>query len=218
MSSFPNSPKLVRGGIVALDMNTNQVQRIIVLQYNPDSVSRSMQIQAHGEGSGDISEALRLKGPAVETIKLEAELDAADYLEQPDQHPNVLKYGLHPQVAALEALINPTAAHLSHVNGMNNSGTLEIIPAEASLTLFVWGGNRTQPVRITEFSVTEEAFDPALNPIRVKLSLGMRVLSVADVGFNNRAGGLYMSYLRSREALAQKLPSGSFGALGISGL
>jgi hypothetical protein len=218
MSSFPNAPKLLRGGLVALDPNTGAVQRIITLQYNPDSVSRTLQIQAHGEATGDLTEALRLKGPAVETIKLEAELDAADYLEQPDQNPNVVRYGLHPQIAALEALVNPTSAHLISVNGMAGSGTLEIIPAEAPLTLFVWGANRAQPVRITEFSATEEAFDPALNPIRVKLSLGLRVLNVADVGFDNRAGGLFISYMQSREVMAQRLPSGSLGALGLGGL
>lgn len=217
MSGFPGSPKLLRGGLVALDPDTGAVQRIITLQYNPDSVTRTLQIQAHSEGSGDISEALRLKGPAVETFKLEAELDAADYLEHPEQNPNVLRYGLHPQIAALEALINPTSAHLLAVNGLAGSGSLEIIPAQAPLTLFVWGANRTQPVRLTEFSVTEEAFDPALNPIRVKLSLGLRVLSVADVGFDNRAGSLFMSYLQSREAMAQRLPAGNFSSLGIGG-
>ena len=216
--SFPGSPKLIRGGLVAVDPNSGAVQRILTLQYNPDSVSRTLQIQAHGDGSGDLSEALRLKGPAVETIKLDAELDAADYLAQPDQYPNVVQYGLHPQIAALEALVNPSSAHLNGVNGMAGSGSLEIIPAQAPLTLFVWGGNRVQPVRISEFSVTEEAFDPLLNPIRAKLSLGLRVLSVADVGFDNRAGGLYMSYLRARETMAQRLPPGSFAALGITGL
>ena len=32
------------------------------------------------------------------------------------------------------------------------------------------------PVKLTEFSITEEAFDVNLNPIRAKVSLGMRVL------------------------------------------
>ena len=48
---------------------------------------------------------------------------------------------------------------------------------ESPLTLFVWSARRILPVRITEYSVTEEAFDPALNPIRAKVSLGIRVLS-----------------------------------------
>ena len=77
MSSFPRTPYVLKGGIVLLDPTTSQVQRIIVLQYNPDTITRSLQVQAVSEGS-DRSEALRLKGPPVETFKVEAEIDAAN--------------------------------------------------------------------------------------------------------------------------------------------
>jgi len=218
MTGFPGSPKLLRGGIVVLDQDSGAVQRVITLQYNPDSITRTLAIQAHGAGGGDLTEALRLKGPATETIKLEAELDAADYLEKPDESPDVVAFGLHPQIAALEALANPTVAYLTAVHGRAGSGTLEIVPATVPVTLFAWGGNRIQPVRLTELSITEEAFDPRLNPIRAKISLGLRVLTVADVGFDNHTGTLFLSYLRSRESLAQKLPSGTLANLGLGGL
>ena len=58
------------------------------------------------------------------------------------------------------------------------------------------------PVRITDFSITEEAFDAALNPIRAKVSLGMRVLSVNDLGFEHKGGSLFMAYLQQKEQLA----------------
>ena len=58
---------------------------------------------------------------------------------------------------------------------------------QSPLTLFIWSKNRIMPVRLTDFSITEEAFDPNLNPIRAKVSLGMRVLSVNDVGFDAKA-------------------------------
>jgi hypothetical protein len=69
------SPRLLKGGIVLIDPNTSAVQRIIALQYNPDTLSRTLQPQAIKE-SGDRSEALRLTRPTVETIKIEAEVDA----------------------------------------------------------------------------------------------------------------------------------------------
>ena len=75
---------------------------------------------------------------------------------------------------------------------------------EAPLTLFVWSKNRIVPVRITDFSITEEAFDPALNPIRAKVSLGMRVLSVDDLGFDHKGGSLFMTYLQQKEQLAAR--------------
>jgi hypothetical protein len=73
-------------------------------------------------------------------------------------------------------------------------------------------------VRLTEFSVTEEAFDPALNPIRAKVSLGMRVLTVDDVGFSHKAGTLFMSYLQVKEQLAAQHQGGTLNVLGIGAI
>lgn len=216
-SSFPNSPKLLRGGLVLVDPHSGNVKRVIALQYNPDSLSRSLQIQGAGEG-GERSEVLRLKGPAVETIKLEAEIDAADQLEFPDQHANTVQFGIQPQLSVLEGLINPSAAELISSNGWASAGTIEIAPAEALLTLFVWSKQRILPVRLTEFSVTEEAFDPALNPLRAKVSLGMRVLSVNDVGFSHKAGTLFLGHLQNKEKLASKAPGSALSALGLGGI
>jgi hypothetical protein len=220
MSSFPNSPRVLKGGIVLLDPNTSAVQRIISLQYNPDSLTRSLQIQgvsADGSG-GDRSEALRLKGPPIETIKLDAEIDATDQLEFPDQNPSAVETGIQPQLAALEAIVYPTSQQLQSNNAREKAGTLEIIPMESALTLFIWSKNRIIPVRLTDFSITEEAFDPALNPIRAKVSLGMRVLSVNDVDFDAKAGSLYMIYQQQKERLAGLAPNGSFANLGIKGI
>src|SRR6185503_4458267 len=136
MSSFPNSPYVLKGGIVLLDPTTAQVQRIIALQYNPDTLTRTLQVQALGE-SGDRSQALRIKGPPVETIKLDAEIDATDQLEFPDQNRTTVEFGILPQLAALETIIYPASSVLTSNNALAGSGTLEIAPMEAPLTLFV---------------------------------------------------------------------------------
>ena len=214
MTTFPNSPRLLKGGIVVIDPDTSAVQRIVTLQYNPDTLSRTLQIQSVSEG-GTRSEALRLKGPPVETIKLEAEIDATDQLEFPEQNPNATQSGIYPQLAALETLIYPTSGQLQTNNTLAQAGTLEISPMEAPLTLFIWSKNRILPVRLTDFSITEEAFDPSLNPIRAKVSLGMRVLSVDDLGFAHKGGSLFMSYLQTKEQLATKNQGGSLNAFGI---
>jgi len=211
------SPRVVRGGLVSVDPGSGSVRRVISLQYNPDSLTRTFQVQATSDGATDRSEALRLKGPAAETYKLDAEIDLADQLEHPDQNPTAVSVGLLPQLAALEGLLNPTSAVLAANDALARAGRLEIIPAQAPLTLFVWGRNRVMPVRLTELSVTEEAFDTALNPTRAKVSLGMRVLNVNDLGFDHRGGTLFMAYLRNKEALAGRT-SGSLGQLGISAI
>ncbi len=216
MSSFPGSPRLLRGGLVLIDNDTAVVLRIIALQYNPDTLTRSLQIKGVSGESGDHLEALRLKGPPVETIKLEAEIDATDQLEVADGQAT--KLGIHPQLAVLETVVYPASSALLTNRNDAASGRIEIVPMQGPLTLFIFGPQRIVPVRITEFSITEEAFDPSLNPIRAKLSLGMRVLTVDDLGFDGKGGGLFMSYLQAKEQLAAQSKAGTFGTLGITGI
>ncbi|MCB2005324.1 MAG: hypothetical protein KDH93_09950 [Rhodoferax sp.] len=217
MSGYSQSPRIVKGGIVLVDPQTAQVRRVIALQYNPEKLSRSLQVQGAGDGA-ERSEALRLKGPAIETFRLEADIDAADQLEFPDRHANTVAAGIAPHLAVLESLVNPSAGDLLAGKALAASGTLEIAPMESALALFVWGANRIAPVRVTEFSISEEAFDPALNPINAKINLSLRVLSVDDLGFDHKGGGLFMAYLQSRERLATKAATFGFDALGIGGL
>lgn len=215
MSTFPRTPQILKAGIILLNPVTTQVASIVVLQYNPDQLTRTLQVQAASGESGDRSEALRLKGPPVETFKLEAEIDATDQLETAAPANTVVDVGIFPQLAALESLITPTSAQLYDADALLRAGAVEIAPMEAPLAVFVWSVQRVVPVRITEFSITEEAFDTALNPIRAKVSLGMRVLSVNDLGFDHRGGKLFMAYLKNKEALAQRAVSESLGQLGL---
>ncbi|MDF5753123.1 hypothetical protein [Spongiactinospora sp. TRM90649] len=217
MSAFPGSPRLVKGGIVLVDPVGGALRRVISLQYNPESLSRTVQVKAVGDG-GDRSQALRLKGSPVETIRLEAVLDATDRLEYPDRNQHAVRFGIHPQLATLEAMAHPSSAALLANDRLAASGALEVLPVEAPLALFVWSRSRIVPVRLTELSVTEEAFDPALNPIRAKVSLGLRVLSVDDVGFEHRGGVLFMNYLRAKESLAGRAAPGVLSELGLEGL
>jgi hypothetical protein len=217
--ALPIAPRLVKGGIVTMDPDTSVVMGVIALQYNPDSLTRSLQIQAVPGGTDGVRvDALRLRGPAIETIKVEVELDATDQLEFPSQYPITAQYGLHPQLAQLEMLVNPTVETLLSDDAMASAGTLEIIPLEQPLTLFVWSSSRVVPIRLTEISITEEAFDPNLNPIRAKISLGMRVLNVDDLGFDNPGGQLFMSYLTNKEALAGKAANAAITTLGLGGV
>jgi hypothetical protein len=217
MSTFPGSPKLLRGGLVLVDPVSGAVVRVIALQYNPDTLSRTLQPKAVTD-TQDRSQALRLTGTPVETIKLEAEIDATDQLEFPDQNPDAAQLGIAPQIAALETLLYPTSGQLLSNDAMQSSGTLEITPAETPLALFVWSKERVVPVRLTDFSVTEEAFDPRLNPLRAKVSLSLRVLSVDDLGFAHKGGALYMVYQQNKERLAQRATGGTLALLGLTGI
>jgi hypothetical protein len=217
MSDFPGAPRVLKGGIVLLDPDSFAVlpNGIIVLQYNPETLTRTLKVKGAEEG-GDRSEALRLTGPPVETIKFDAEIDATDQLEAQDT--TAAQYGVAPQLAALETLVYPPSATLQNNYALSQQGTLEIMPAMAPMSLFVWSAQRIVPVRVTDFSITEEAFDPQLNPLRVKVSIGLRVLSIDDLLFSDKSGSLYMAYQRQKESLAQRYHYGTFGALGITGI
>jgi hypothetical protein len=197
---MPNiSPILLKGAIVSLDPNIGIPVGIITFQYNPDELTRSLKPQSVGD-EPDRTEIFRLKGPPIETIRCTVEIDATDKLAAGD--PVTLEFGIQPQLAALELLVYPSSAVLIANEVLSYLGTVEILPMESALTLFVWSKTRVTPVRITSLEITEEAFDPQLNPIRAKVALGMRVLNVNDVGFLNPAGALYMVYQVEKEALS----------------
>ncbi len=199
---MPNiSPRLQKGAILTFDPTTGVPLGKIMLQYNPDSLTRSLRPQSVGE-SPDRSEILRLKGPPVETIKCDVEIDATDQLAT--SNPTTLSLGIQPQLAVLELLVYPSSSVLITNEVLSLLGTIEILPMESALTVFAWSKSRITPVRITDLQITEEAFDPQLNPIRAKVSLGMSVLSVNDVGFQTPAGALYMIYQTTKESLAQQ--------------
>ncbi|HSI77825.1 MAG TPA: hypothetical protein VK957_18140 [Lunatimonas sp.] len=215
MPSSPLSPKTLQGGIVLLDPTTSAVLKVIPLQYNPETMTRSLQPQRLGEGSAQ-SDALRLVNPPVETYTLEAEMDATDMLEIKDGQ--TLEDGLQPALAILEKIVYPDSSKLIANNGLASSGVLEIIPVESPLVLFIWSKNRVIPVQLSELSITEEAFDANLNPIRAKINLSMKVLTVNDFGFDHKGGTLYMAYQQQKEKLATKFTSGSIKAFGINSI
>lgn len=217
MTGLTSSPRVIKGGLIVMAPGGGAVRNTIALQYNPDTLTRSYQVQGvGGDGGGERAQPFRLKGPAVETIKVEAEIDATDQLEFPDKNANAVAFGIAPQIALLEALINPSVDELLSVAAQADGGSLEILPPEAPLVLFVWSKSRVVPVRVTEFSVTEEAFDPSLNPIRAKVSLGLRVMSTDDLGFSHKGGTIFINYLRSREALAAKPGAASLASIGLN--
>lgn len=194
------SPLLRKGAILTLDPTLGIPLGKIMLQYNPDTITRSLKPQTVGE-EPDRTEILRLKGPPIETIKCEIEIDATDQLA--DGNGTALSLGIQPQLSMLELLLYPSSTTLIVNEVLSLIGTIEILPMESALTVFAWGSQRVTPVRITEMEITEQAFDPQLNPIRAKVTLGLRVLSVNDVGFLTPAGALYLVYQTSKEAMAQ---------------
>ncbi|HYP39381.1 MAG TPA: hypothetical protein VEX13_03395 [Chloroflexia bacterium] len=199
MSTFPGSPRLMKGAIIGIDP-FNPLASIIVFQYNPETLTRTLAPQTTGGQGSDRTEALRLKGAPIESITVAVDIDATDQLET--ANPLATSLGIYPQLSALEMLIYPKSALVIANTILLALGTIEIIPPEAPLTLFIWGPKRVLPVRLTQFSITEEAYDVNLNPTRAKVTLGLQVLSYNDLPLSHPGYALFLAHQVIKEAMA----------------
>ncbi|MDX2681625.1 hypothetical protein [Streptomyces soliscabiei] len=204
-----------RGGFVFLDPDHGRVLRVVPFQYNPDSITRTLQPRGIGADAGDRLEALRLQGPPRETFRIDAEFDAADQVAAAGAPAPPAGSGLFGMLSALETAVAPTAAQLTQQNDLSAQGILEIAPVEAPLPVLVLGAHRVLPVRMLDLDVSEEAYDGELSPIRARVTLTVRVLTVDDVGFGHKAGGLYLQYQQGRERFAALVGYGP-GAVGYA--
>ncbi|HSE20710.1 MAG TPA: hypothetical protein VLB68_03605 [Pyrinomonadaceae bacterium] len=198
MSTFPNSPRLLKGALIGVDP-LNPLGSVVVFQYNPDTMTRKLEPRAVA-AEGDRGEAFRLTGAPKETITLSIEIDATDQLEQ--ANPLALASGIYPTLAALEIMLYPKSAVVIVNTALSLIGTIEVIPAESPMTLFVWGPQRVLPVRVTSFSITEEAHDPLLNPIRAKVDLSLAVLSYNDLPLLSAGRVLFLAHHIVKEVMA----------------
>ncbi len=207
MNASPISPPVMKGAIVGLDP-LNPLASVVVFQYNPESLTRTLQARTTGgEGGGPA----RLTGPPEESIKLGIVLDAADQLQRGDTVARDM--GVYPALSALEMLLYPKSSVVIANEVLARLGVVEIIPMEPPLTLLIWGDKRTVPVQITDFSITEEAFDPDLNPIRAKVDLGLKVLTYDDLGMLSPGGTLFLAHQITKEVMATIGGVGSIAAL-----
>jgi len=116
-------------------------------------------------------------------------------------NPLAIASGVYPTLAALEMLLYPKSLTVIANTILAQIGNLEIIPPEASLTLFIWGPLRVLPVRVTGFSITEEAYDTLLNPTRAKVDLTLNVLSYADLKITNPGYTLFLAHQIAKEIM-----------------
>jgi hypothetical protein len=192
-STNPLSPKLLKGALVKLDtFMVVPVPQVVIFQYNPASITRSIALVGPSSGSGDASGGKAATQPMtaqpqppVETITLALEFDATDALESPESHPVAMLTGVADRIAALEMLLYPNTSGQGLlgdlVASLGGGGTPP--PPErltVPLTFFVWGPGRILPVRVTQFSVEEQEFMTTLYPLRAKVNLSLQILREGD--------------------------------------
>jgi len=198
MSSFPGSPRLIKGALVGVGL-LGLLESTVVFQYNPDTMTRRLEPR-NAKPDGEKGDVTRLSGPPKETITVSIEVDATDQLEQNDAL--AIASGIGPTLAALELMLYPKSALVVANTIMSALGTIEILPAEGPMILFVWGPTRVVPVQVTGLSITEEAHDTLLNPIRAKVELTLMVLSYNDLQTSSLGRALFLVHHVTKEALA----------------
>jgi hypothetical protein len=200
MGGFPGAPRTLRGAIVAVGP-PNPLSRIVLFDYNPDEVSRSL--KPRGAGSGQQvgpGDAHRIWGAPVETISMTVEVDATDQLEAGD--PVAAVSGIAPQLSAMEMLLYPSSALVIANTALLLAGTIEILPPEGPLTVLVWGPGRAVPIRLESLEITEQAFAPSLVPIRASVAISAQVLTYDDLSVTDAGYALFLVHQVLKETLA----------------
>jgi hypothetical protein len=208
VTGFSGSPRVTRGALIGFDP-INPLASVVVFQYNPDQVTRRLTARA-AQAEGSMTEQLRLKGPPEESISIDVEIDAVDQLEKGDG--TVERFGIAPALASLELMLYPKSPLVIANAVLSAVGLIEVIPPDAPLAVLVWGPNRVLPVRLNDFTITEQAFDTALNPIQARVSLGLRVLNYDDLGLLSVGGALFLSQQIAKEAMATVNSLSSLGS------
>ncbi|GAA1383295.1 hypothetical protein [Catellatospora chokoriensis] len=199
MGNMTSSPRTLRGAIFAIDM-AMPLPRIVIFQYNPESVTRSLTPRSAptGASAAGPADAHRIWGAPVESCSMVVEVDAADQLS--DVHAGVV--GVSAQLAALELLLYPNVIQVVANTALLAAGTIEILPPQSPLTVLVFGPGRVVPVRVDGLSITEEAFDPLLNPIRARVELKVTTLTYNDLPPSDAGYALFLVHQVVKEALA----------------
>ncbi len=185
----PLSPLLLKGALIELtDPFLGLVPNVIVFQYNPETITRSLtpwQPPPEPEGGGEeVAPGLAQPYDPEEGFTLTLRVDATDALAEPLSHPAAAVSGVADRLAALEQLLYPTGDSLLPDLGAALVGALtgDKPPEprrEVPVILLFLGPGRIVPVRITSFQITEQQFSSTLYPIRAEVALGVRVLTPA---------------------------------------
>ncbi len=180
-TGYTRSPKLLKGAFVKLSEEfLGPVPNIIVFQFNPETVSRTLTpSSATGKEGGRWGEETTAEpfDPG-EEFNLKLELDATDALEEPESHPVAVISGVADRIAAMEMLLYPVGDSLLGEALPSLFGSGDAVPrGSVPIVLFVWGPGRILPVRLTSFSVEEQAFSPTLYPTRASVTVGLQILT-----------------------------------------
>jgi hypothetical protein len=200
-------PRVSKGALIEFrDGLGGNVERVVVFQYNPETMTRKLSTlrddtDAGTQAANQPSSERQTSTAPVETINLTLELDATDQLEHPSEHPMVVKRGVLPTLSAIEMMMY-LERHSTIERSMERTTSERTTSTRQPTVLFIFGNSRIMPVRLTKLSIIEEAFDTNLNPIRAKVELEMKVLNDTEMEKNSLGYNAYLGYIANKRFLS----------------
>lgn len=192
-------PRLAKGALIGADP-FNPLASIILFDYNPEQLKRTLESHTGTGEKAMGAEAFRVSALPTETVSLRLEINAFDQLERGDRVAEEL--GILPQLAAIEMLLHPKTANVIANMAMTRLGCIEVLPLSIPMAIFVWGRGRVMPTTVTSYSVDETYHDHNLNPVSATVDLGLKVLTSYDLPLWHPGSWLYMAHYVAKEALA----------------
>ena len=180
--------KVARGALIEYGSDfLGPLPNIVVFQYNVEELNRQFTIQRRTEDDNVPArqvETHTAHSAPVESFTLALKFDAADDLNQDDSIASV--FGVGPQLAALEKMVNPSSESallgavmdaVGSLLGGNGGATRSTPPERLPRLIFVGGLTRVLPVEIKSFSIKETLFDRGLQVIRADVTIGLEIVT-----------------------------------------
>jgi len=204
---------LLRGALIEYGTDLiGPIPNIVIFQYNPESLSRTLQIPPRPTGPSQ-RETAQAGERTFEKITFKAHFSAANLLDEGKVLGEL--FGIGPQLAALEKMVLPSSklagligAAIDAIGDALGGGAGQDPPAQPiprekyPRILFIWGLTRVLPVTIDSMSISELEYDSILNPLRAEVDITLSVISVDDCSDDVLAKGALEFSTIAKEALA----------------
>jgi len=166
----PWSTPWISGALVRINPSSVLDKSLVVFQYNPETLTRSLKPNYYDKDSRDL-----LAGPAKQTITLTIQLEGSD------KAWNSL-IGVLPTLAGLEMMVNPSVLDLGKYELNVTTGKMQAIPPPAPRIIFVWGPGRILPVFVESLTIKEKMFNSLLTPMMAEADLTLEVCPFDEAG------------------------------------
>jgi len=180
---------LLRGALIEYGTGLmGPIPNVVIFQFNPESLSRSLQIPQRPTGATQ-RETTQAGEKTFEKISFKAHFSAVNMLDEDKALAKI--FGIGPQLCALEKMVLPSSKIAGLIGeaidavgdalglGGGDDAPAQPIPREKyPRILFIWGLTRVLPVTIDSMTIAELEYDALLNPLRAEVDLQLSVIAI----------------------------------------